>query len=125
MAPRPSSPTISYLPAFVTVGIVQSICRRRSDPRSLTGGHTSADTRAPYPAQYPAKFLPVNATGVPVFRTRYVGMGAPGSQLRHLPKGAGKENAIRGYGLRTETPGAMVRSGAGTLVSRMGRSTSP
>src|SRR2546430_7248425 len=27
MAPRPSSPTISYLPAFVTVGIVQSLCR--------------------------------------------------------------------------------------------------
>src|SRR6266446_10654112 len=26
MAPRPSSPTISYLPAFVTVGIIQSIC---------------------------------------------------------------------------------------------------
>src|SRR6266446_7690608 len=28
MAPRPSSPTISYLPAFVTVGIIQSICHR-------------------------------------------------------------------------------------------------
>src|SRR5258708_2070900 len=30
MAARPSSPTISYLPAFVTVGIVQSLCRHEN-----------------------------------------------------------------------------------------------
>jgi len=32
----------------------------------------SADTRAPYFAQYPPEFPSVNATGVPVFRTRYL-----------------------------------------------------
>src|SRR5713101_3171754 len=34
-------------------------------------GNASADTRALYPAQYPVNFLRVNATTVPVFRTRY------------------------------------------------------
>src|SRR5215467_950970 len=63
IAPRPSSPTISYLPAFATVSIFK--------PDGLCG-HASADTEAPYLAQYPAEFRQVNATGVPVFRTRYL-----------------------------------------------------
>src|SRR5712691_2456371 len=86
MAPRPSSPTISYLPAFVTVGIVQSICRaaraalatqtpvermgsvlggKEPDCTSrpsivnflvFISGNASADTPAPYPPRYPLNF---------------------------------------------------------------------
>jgi hypothetical protein len=40
--------------------------------RSETDGYTFADTRAPYHAQYLLNFRLVNATGVPVFRTRHV-----------------------------------------------------
>src|SRR5215472_14798824 len=103
MAPRPSSPTISYLPALVTVSIskldcleparlpckipesVRAATRHQRRPEGLTAldlgillrlrlflRHASADTRALYLARYPAGFLPVNATGVPVFRTRYL-----------------------------------------------------
>src|SRR5207302_9321716 len=101
MAPRPSSPTISYLPAFVTVGIVQSLCRpaktalatqspierigfrfwkagNLTSPQNFYRPFSGLDQRnapptpgTPYPAQYPPDFLLVNATGVPVFRTRY------------------------------------------------------
>src|SRR5258708_39915956 len=38
-------------------------------------GNASADTRALYPSRYPANFLLVNATAVPVWRSRYVGTG--------------------------------------------------
>ncbi len=92
---------ISYLPAFVTVGIVQSICRPQGgtvnpNPMAQIGvshwkggnrrtarrpsvvnfmvfisGNASADTQAPYPPRYAMNFLLVNATAVPVFRTRY------------------------------------------------------
>src|SRR2546429_6123701 len=100
MAPRPSSPTISYLPALLTVSISELRCLLRARlpqvprihpgrrPRvrqgsglccrtfvfrlTFFGGHASADTWAPLLAQYPAEFLEVNATGVPVFRTRYL-----------------------------------------------------
>src|SRR5882757_6048637 len=92
---------ISYLPAFVTVGIVQSIFRPEGgtvnpNPMPQIGvnhwkegnrrtvrrpsvvnfmvffrGNASADTQAPYPPRYAMNFLLVNATAVPVFRTRY------------------------------------------------------
>src|SRR5215470_8378525 len=95
MAPRPSSPTISYLPAFVTV----SIClvsaefgwRLRKNPENSlgqtapSGWSMGLSYRNPNRAQrtrvrrhpdthfrqYPADFREVNATAVPVFRTGY------------------------------------------------------
>src|SRR5882724_5015515 len=70
IAPRPSSLTTSYLPAFVTVGIVISICRQ-SKTALIRSGHASADTRVPYPPRYALNFRLVNATAVLVFRTRY------------------------------------------------------
>ena len=51
---------------------------------TLSCGHASTDTRAPYLAQYPAEFRKVNATGVPVFRTRYVAVRS-GSKSNEVP----------------------------------------
>jgi len=54
--------------------------------RSETNGDTFADTRAPYHAQYPVNFQLVNATGVPVFRTRHVASpAAMGTDSRSAP----------------------------------------
>src|SRR5438309_10274631 len=94
---------ISYLPAFVTVGIVQSICRPEGgtvnpNPMAQIGvshgkegnrrtlrrpsvvnfmvfirGNASADTQAPYPPRYAMNFLLVNATAVPESEERRVG----------------------------------------------------
>src|SRR5215467_7383631 len=98
MAPRPSSPTISYLPAFVTVSICLAPAEFGWSPRTpkirwdrlrpqagygpelqeprvghrhTVNGHASTDTRTPHSRQYLADFREVNATGVPLFRTGY------------------------------------------------------
>jgi hypothetical protein len=106
-------------------------------------GNTSADTPTPYHAQYPLNFQLVNATGVPVFRTRQVailrGTGIRSAGPRRVFVSAlpsrnssypyiGTLRAVTispPYGRGMASPGDMLRSGIGTLVSRMGRSTSP
>src|SRR6516162_260790 len=124
MAPRPSSPTISYLPALLTVSICAGCCERvfpevrefiRADPASGRAKGScrstlilSADVadmrpraRAPSLAHYPAEFLEVNATGVPVFRTRYLAVwAAPTNQLRVIrDRESGAPSEARGSGL--------------------------
>jgi|HubBroStandDraft_6_1064221.scaffolds.fasta_scaffold02592_6 hypothetical protein len=93
-------------------------------------GYTFADTRAPYHAQYPLIFRLVNATGVPVFRTRHVAGEREGQAPPLQTDGCASFRAecvsLRlVYGRGIASPGDMLRSGIGTLVSRIGLSTSP
>ena len=70
--------------------------------RSETTGYTLADTRAPYHAQYLLNFQLVNATGVPVFRTRHVAVAspvAPASLLASLATPSALVLTSRGRGL--------------------------
>src|SRR5260370_19508803 len=69
-------------------------------------GNASADTRALYPSRYPANFLLVNATAVPVLRTRYVGT-ARGTMPRQR-FGWGRRTTLfhRSWQSKSAAPGA-------------------
>ena len=139
---------ISYLPAFVTVGIIQSIRRparaalglRLLKERKLTillGIPTSISRSLPANMPPPTPGRPVLTV-----RTEFsVGQRYWGTSVshsirckRHLP-GVPRFNILprprrwcalgvnQGFGI--DSRGDVVRSGIGTLVSRTGRSTSP
>jgi hypothetical protein len=94
---------------------------------SRINGYTFAHTRAPYHAQYPLKFQLVNATAVPVFRTRHVAGAAEAVLFSGACAGAFNRGtfllSLAGYGVlvsqrKSVLDGQESGSGAAALQNR-------